>query len=85
MLNTYPNKAQYECEYFLFFSSVIKTKGVFIVCCNAAILLMYQLLIYCSSTQSTAPQAHFLEVVQCSSQCRDGNTTTATNRNADAV
>ena len=31
-------------------------KDAFIVCCNAAALPMYQLLIYCRSMQHTAPQ-----------------------------
>ena len=38
-----------------------------------------------SSTQRTAPQVHFLEVPQCCSRHRDGNTTTATYRNAASV
>ncbi len=61
------------------------SEGAFIVCCNAAALPMYRLLIYRSSTQRTAPQVHFLAVPQCSSRRRDGNTTTATYRNAAAV
>ena len=61
------------------------SKGAFIVCCNAAVLPMYQLLIYRSSTQSTAPQVHFLAVPQCSSRHRDENMTTATYRNTAAV
>ena len=60
-------------------------KGVFIVCCNAAALPMYRLHIYCSSTQRTAPQVHFLAVLQCSGRCRDGNTATAIYHNAAAV
>ncbi len=60
-------------------------KVAFIVCCNAAAAPMYRLLIYRSSTQHTAPQVHFLAVPQCSSRRRDGNTTTATYRNAAAV
>ena len=60
-------------------------KGMFIVCCNTAALAMPSLLIYCRSTQGTAPQVHFPAVLQCSSWCRDGNQTTATYRNADAV
>ncbi len=62
--------------------TLAKFKGAFIVCCNAAALPMYRLLIYCSSTQHTAPQ---IAVPHCSSQCRDGNTTTATYRNTAAV
>ncbi len=46
---------------------------------------MDRLLIYRSSTQRTSPQVHFLAVPQCSSRHRDGNTTTATYRNAAAV
>ena len=34
-------------------------KGVFIVCCNAAALPRYRLLIYHSSTQHTVPQLQF--------------------------
>ena len=64
---------------------LVATKAAFIVYCNAAALPMYRLLIYRSSTQCTAPQGYFLAVSQCSSQRRDGNTTTATHRNADAV
>ena len=45
-------------------------KDAFIVCCNAAALTMYQLLIYHSSTQYTAPQVHFLAVLQCRSRRR---------------
>ncbi len=65
--------------------SNIQDKGAFIICYNAAALQMYQLLIYLSSTQHTAPQVHFLAVPQCSSWRRDGNTTTATYCNAAAV
>ncbi len=46
---------------------------------------MYRLLIYRSSMQRTAHQGHFLAVPQCSSRCRDGNTTTASYRNAAAM
>ena len=53
------------------------TKGTFIVCYNTAVLPMYWLLMYHSSMQQTALQVHFLAVPQCSSLCRDGNTTTA--------
>ncbi len=60
-------------------------KSVFIVNCNAAALLKYQLLIYHSSTQCPAHQVHFLAVPQWSSQCRHRNTTTATYCIADAV
>ncbi len=63
----------------------VDCKGAFIICCNAAVLLMYRLHIYRNSTQHTIPHVHFLAVPQCSSQRRDGNTTTATYRNADAV
>ena len=35
--------------------------------------------------QHTAPQVHFLVVLQCSSWCRDRNTTTAIYRNAAGV
>ncbi len=63
----------------------LQLKCTLIVCYNAAALLMYRLLIYRSSMQRTAPQVHFLAVLQCSSRCRDGNTTTATYRNAAAV
>ncbi len=59
------------------------SKVAFIVCCNAA--AMYRLLIYRSSMQRTAPQGHFLAVPQCSIRRRDGNSTTATHRNATAV
>ncbi len=61
-------------------------KGAFIVCCNGTALPMYRLpvLIYRSSAQLTALEVHFLAVPQCSSRHRDGNTTTATYRNADA-
>ncbi len=46
---------------------------------------MYRLLIYHSSTQRTALQVFSLAVPQCSSRRRDGNTTTATYRNAAAA
>ena len=46
---------------------------------------MYRLLIYRSPTLRPAAQVHFPGVPQCSSRCRDGNTTTVTNRNTDAV
>ena len=62
-----------------------QSKGAFIVYCNAAAVPMYRLLIYRSSTQRTASHVHFRAVPQCSSRCRDGSTTTATYRNADAV
>ena len=42
----------------------LKYKGEFIVCCNAAAVPIYRLLIYRSSTQRTAPQVHFLAVPQ---------------------
>ena len=61
------------------------TKGMFIVCCNTAALLVYLLLIYCSAMQCTAPQVHFIPVPQCGSWHRDGNTKTATYPNAAAV
>ncbi len=42
--------------------------------------------IYYRSMQSaTAPQVHFLAVMYCSCQCRDGLSNTATYHNADAV
>ncbi len=66
------------------YSDVVR-KGAFIVCCNVAALPIYRLHIYRSSTQRNAPQVHFLAVPQCSSRRRDGNTTTATYRNAVAV
>ena len=59
-------------------------KGAFIVCCNAAALPVYRLLIYRSSTQRTAPQLHCRTTKQQSAQ-RDGSTTTATYHNAAAV
>ncbi len=40
---------------------------------------------YCKSTQHTAPQVHFVTVPQRSHQCRNGNSSTATYCNADAV
>ena len=62
-----------------------RVKGAFIVYCNATAVPMYRLHIYCSSMQRIVPQVHFLAVMQCSSRCRDGNTTTATYHNAAAV
>ena len=64
---------------------MLHLEGVFIVCCNAGALPMHRLLIYRGSTQRTAPEVHSLAVAQCSSRRRDGNTTTATYRNAAAV
>ncbi len=63
----------------------IYCKGAFIVCCNRAMLPMYQLLICHSSTQHTASQAHFLAVPQCSNRRRDGISGTAAYCNAAAV
>ncbi len=60
-------------------------KGAFIVCCNAAALPIYRLLIYRSWTQRSEPGVHFFAVPQCKSRRRDGNTTTATYRSTDAV
>ena len=61
-------------------------KGAFIVYCNAAALPMY------NTCLSTAAHGNALRikftsfaVPQCSSRRRDGNTTSATYRNADAV
>ena len=44
-------------------------QAAFILHCNAAVLPMYGLLIYRSSMQCTAPQVHFLAVLQCSCWC----------------
>ncbi len=41
--------------------------------------------IYCNSMQCTALQVKIDAVSQCSSWCRDGNTSTATYHNTDAV
>ncbi len=35
--------------------------------------------------QRTAPQVEMNEVLQCSSWCRDGNTSTVTYHNADVI
>ena len=54
----------------------------------SATQLCYRCIDYFSTTvqcQHTARQVHFLAVLQCSSWRRDGNTTTATYYNADAV
>ncbi len=64
-----------------------KTKDAFILCCNAAALPKYRLLIYRSLTQCTAPHLKFtsLQYRECSSRRGDGNTATATYRNAAAM
>ncbi len=67
------------------YMEILTTKSAIIVYSNAPALPMYQLLIYRSSTQRTAPQVHLFAVPQCSSRRRDGNTTTATYCNAAAV
>ncbi len=61
------------------------SKDAFIICCNAAALHMYRLLIYCRSTQRTTPQVHFLSLPQGSSRRRERNTTAAIYRNVAAV
>ena len=57
----------------------------FVICCSAAALPMYRLLIHRSSLKCNAPSVHFLAVPQSGSQHRDRNTTTATYRNQAAV
>ena len=59
-------------------------KGAFTVCCNAAALPMYRLLIYRSSTQRTTPQVKINLILHCSGWCRDGNSGTAAYCNASA-
>ena len=61
------------------------SEGSFVVYGNTAALPVYRLLIYHSSRQHTAPQGHFLAILQCNSQCRNGKTTTATYCKADAI
>ena len=44
-----------------------------------------QLAIISTTTQRNTPQVKITAVPQCNSQCRGGNTSTATYRNADTV
>ena len=53
---------------------------------STATQLHYQSIsIYHSSTQFAAPHVHFLVELQCSSQCRDGNMSTAAHHNGNVV
>ena len=60
-------------------------KVAFILQRNAAALPIYRSFIYHSSTERTALQVKMNAVPQCSSWSRDGNMSTATYRNAEAV
>ncbi len=60
-------------------------KEGFILHCNRAVLSIYRLCIYCSSTQLIAPQVKMNTIPQCGTWCRDGNRRTATYSNAGAV
>ncbi len=58
------------------------TKAAFILQCNTPALPMYWVFIN-HSTICTSSQVHFITLLQCG--CRDGNSTTATHRNTNAV
>ena len=47
--------------------------------------LPMSIIFYHTSAQHTAPQVHFLAVLQCSSWCSDENMSTTIHCNADAV